>query len=57
MKKKEPCKKAPCCMDETENVVSACECTGMLPARDDENETLCRMLNVHPQPARKEKKP
>ena len=39
-------------IDETDPVVSACECTGMLPAKPEEGEdtTVCHMMNVHPQP-------
>ena len=47
-------------IDETDPVVSACECTGMLPAKpeDGEDACVCHMMNVHPQPKRtkKEKK-
>lgn len=47
-------------IDETDSVASACECTGMLPAKPEEGENtaVCHMLNVHPQPkrAKKEKK-
>ena len=47
-------------IDETDAVASACECTGMLPAKPEEGEdtAVCHMLNVHPQPKRtkKEKK-
>lgn len=44
-------------IDETDPVVSACECTGMLPAKSEEGEdtTVCHMMNVHPQPKRRPK--
>ena len=48
-------------IDETDAVASACECTGMLPtkAEDDQDAAVCRMMNVHPQPkgSKKEKNP
>ena len=47
-------------IDETDPVVSACECTGMLPVKTEEGEDtcVCHMMNVHPQLRRtkKEKK-
>lgn len=44
-------------IDETDPVVSACECTGMLPAKSEEGEdtAVCHMMNVHPQPHRRKK--
>lgn len=38
-------------IDETDPIVSASECTGMLPAKSEEGEdtTVCHMMNVHPQ--------
>ena len=44
-------------IDETDSVASACECTGMLPAKTEEGEntTVCHMMNVHPQPKRRAK--
>ena len=48
-------------IDETDPVVSACECTGMMPAQPEEggDAAVCRMLRVHPEPKRprKEKNP
>lgn len=43
-------------MEAAESVVSAGECTGMMPAMtEDGEETVCRMLRVHEQPERGKK--
>lgn len=44
--------------DGTDAVVSACECTGMLPSMPEEEkeETVCRMMHVHAQPRRRKKR-
>ena len=44
-------------IDETDPIVSACECTGMLPAQPEDglDACVCRMMNVHPQQKRQKK--
>lgn len=42
-------------MADVESVVSAGECTGMLPAMTEDDDALCRMMHVHAQPRRGKK--